>query len=138
MPIRASEAAAVPGSEGFSPDQRFEIDRAIRRAETISRYEFSVYVGRSDGDPRAYAERLHAALKTPSRSVLVMVDPQRRLLEVVTGSAVARYLGDDAVRLAVVAMQSAFAHGDLIGGIERGLAQLSEAARSPLTLHSER
>ena len=40
------------------------------------------------------------------------------------------------VRLAGIAMQSAFAQGDLVGGIKRGLAQLAEAARKPQTLHA--
>ena len=37
----------MANGEGFSSDQRYEIDRAIRAAETVCRYEFSVYVGRS-------------------------------------------------------------------------------------------
>jgi hypothetical protein len=125
----------VPSTDGFSARQRAQVDRAIRAAETVSRYEFSVYVGSTDGEPRAFAEALHAALKTPARSVLVMVDPQRRVLEVVTGEVVRRDLHDDSVRLAVVTMQTAFAEGDLVDGITRGLAQLAEAARQPRSLH---
>jgi uncharacterized membrane protein YgcG len=127
----------VPSSEGFSPAQRSEIDRAIRAAETASRHEFSVFVGHAEGEPRQFAESLHAALKTPSRSVLIMVDPQRRVLQVVTGGVVGRVLTDDAVRLAVVAMQSEFLEGDLVGGLQRGLAQLAEASRAPQTLHAD-
>jgi hypothetical protein len=126
----------VASGEGFSADQRYEIDRAIRAAETVSRYEFSVYVGAADGEAGPFAQRLHAALVAPARSVLIMVDPAARQLQVVTGSVVRRDLPDDAVRLAAVAMESAFAHGDLVGGIRRGLAQLAEAARQPATLHA--
>jgi hypothetical protein len=126
----------VANGEGFSADQRFEIDRAIRAAETVSRYEFSVYVGAADGEAGPFAQRLHASLIAPARSVLIMVDPAARLLEVVTGSVVRRDLADDAVRLAAVAMESAFTEGDLVGGIKRGLAQLAEAARKPQTLHA--
>jgi len=126
----------VASGEGFSADQRYEIDRAIRAAETVSRYEFSVYVGAADGEAGPFAQRLHAALVAPARSVLIMVDPAGRQLQVVTGSVVRRDLPDDAVRLAAVAMESAFAHGDLVGGIKRGLAQLAEAARQPATLHA--
>ena len=122
--------------DGFSDDQRYEIDRAIRAAETVSRYEFSVYVGAADGEGGPFAQRLHASLVAPDRSVLIMVDPAARLLEVVTGAAVRRVLPDDAVKLAVVAMESAFAEGDLVGGITRGVAQLAEAARKPQTLHA--
>jgi len=126
----------VANGEGFSSDQRYEIDRAIRAAETVCRYEFSVYVGAADGEAGPFAQRLHASLIAPARSVLIMVDPAARLLEVVTGSVVRRDLADDAVRLAAVAMESAFTEGDLVGGIKRGLAQLAEAARKPQTLHA--
>jgi hypothetical protein len=125
----------VPSGEGFSSDQRYEIDRAIRAAETACRYEFSVYVGAAEGEAGPFARRLHAALVAPARSVLIMVDPAARLLEIVTGSVVRRDLPDDQVRLAAVAMQSAFGEGDLVGGIKRGLAQLADAARKPATLH---
>jgi hypothetical protein len=126
----------VPSGEGFSSDQRYEIDRAIRAAETACRYEFSVYVGAAEGEAGPFARRLHAALVAPARSVLIMVDPAARLLEIVTGSVVRRDLPDEQVRLAAVAMQSAFGEGDLVGGIKRGLAQLADAARKPATLHA--
>lgn len=126
----------MPSGEGFSSDQRYEIDRAIRAAETACRYEFSVYVGAAEGEAGPFARRLHAALVAPARSVLILVDPAARLLEIVTGSVVRRDLPDEQVRLAAVAMQSAFGEGDLVGGIKRGLAQLADAARKPATLHA--
>lgn len=126
----------MANGEGFSSDQRYEIDRAIRAAETVCRYEFSVYVGAADGEAGPFAQRLHASLIAPARSVLIMVDPAARLLEIVTGSVVRRDLPDDSVRLAAVAMEAAFAHGDLVGGIKRGLVQLADAARKPATLHA--
>lgn len=122
--------------DGFSDDQRYEIDRAIRAAETVCRFEFSVYVGPADGEAGPFAKRLHTSLVAPERSVLILVDPAARILEIVTGSVVRRDLADDAVRLAVVAMESAFAQGDLVGGIKRGVAQLADAARKPQTLHA--
>lgn len=121
--------------DGFSAAQSYEIDRAIRSAETISRAEFSVYVGAVDGPLDAHARGLHSALTTPALSVLVAIDPAARQIAVVTGTTVRHRLSDDAVALAVVAMESAFAMGDLVGGITRGLAQLAEAARAPETLH---
>ena len=42
----------------FSAAERFEIDRAIRAAEQACRFEFSVFVGHADGEPREYAEGL--------------------------------------------------------------------------------
>jgi uncharacterized membrane protein YgcG len=125
----------VPAGEAFSSAQEAEIDRAIRGAETSSRFEFSVYVGADEGDPKEFARRLHASLASPDRSVLILVDPAKRALEIVTGSVVRRSLSDDAVGLAAVGMQSAFANGDLVGGIKHGVTQLAEAARQPETLH---
>jgi uncharacterized membrane protein YgcG len=125
----------------FSAAERFEIDRAIRAAEETSRYEFSVFVGKSQhepGDsPRDYARSLHAALVAPSHSVLVLVDPVARVIEVVTGSVVKRTLTDREVQLAILEMQSAFAAGDLVGGLKRGIAMLAQHARAPQTLHAE-
>jgi uncharacterized membrane protein YgcG len=125
----------VPAGDSFSSSQEAEIDRAIRGAETVCRFEFSVYVGAVEGDPHAYAQRLHASLSSPDRSVLILVDPAARAIEVITGSVVRRSLSDDAVRLAVVGMQSAFSGGDLVGGIKHGVGQLAESARQPQTLH---
>jgi hypothetical protein len=125
----------VAGGEPFSAAQRAEIDRAIRGAETTCRFEFSLYVGASDGESRPFAQRLHAALASPARSVLILVDPGARLIEVVIGSVVRRSLSEESVRLAVAGMESAFAGGDLVGGMKHGVGQLAEAARKPATLH---
>lgn len=127
----------MPGSEGFSAAQRFAIDKAIREAETQSRYEFSVYVGTVVGDPRPFAERLHARLSAPARSVLLAIDPSARSFEVVTGSDVRRDLDDPGVRLVAAAMQADFAAGDLVGGITRALAMLAERCRKPRVLHTD-
>ena len=64
-----------------------------------------------------------------------MVDPAARLLEVVTGSVVRRSLPDDAVRLAVAGMESAFAGGDLVGGIRPASAS---SRRLPASRHPAR
>ena len=125
----------MAAGEVFSSAQEAEIDRAIRGAEMSSRFEFSVYVGAVDGPTKPFARRLHASLSSPDRSVLILVDPAARAFEVITGSVVRRSLSDDAVRLAAASMQSAFAHGDLVGGIKHGVKQLSDSARQPATLH---
>jgi uncharacterized membrane protein YgcG len=127
----------VPAGDAFSPQERHDIDRAIRDAETVSRYEFSVFVGSSEGETRPFAERLHATLTAPERSVLVMVDPSARILEIVTGAEVCRDLDDGEVHLAALAMQTAFAAGDLVGGITRGVTMLADHARRPRMLHAQ-
>jgi hypothetical protein len=127
----------VPAGDAFTARERYDIDKAIRDAETVSRYEFSVFVGAAEGETRPFAERLHATLTAPERSVLIMVDPSARILEVVTGTQVRRDLDDGEVRLAALEMQSAFATGDLVGGITRGVGMLAEHARRPRMLHAE-
>jgi hypothetical protein len=127
--------AQVAGGDAFSPSQRHEIDRAIRDAETLCRFEFSVFVGRADGESRPFAERLHAALVAPERSVLVLVDPAAKQLEIVTGRQARRVLDDTQVELAALTMQSAFAAGDLVGGITQGVHQLAEHAHRPQVRH---
>ena len=127
----------MAAGDAFSPAQRHEIDRAIRDAETLCRIEFSVYVGRAEGETRPFAERLHAALTAPDRSVLLLVDPAAKILEIVTGTEADRVLDDAEVRLAALTMQTAFAAGDLVGGITAGVHQLAEHARRPLLRHGE-
>lgn len=124
-------------SREFTAAQRASLDQAIRAAERVSRFEFSVFVGTAEGDARQFAERLHAALSTPSRSVLVMVDPTARVIEVVTGREVRRVLTDQEVAFAVLEMRTEFATGDLLKGLRRGLSMLAMSARAPRTLHAQ-
>ena len=125
----------MPGGDGFSSSQRASIDKAIRDAETTCRYEFSVYVGRSDGDPRDYATRLLGSLVKPDCSVQILLDPVGRALEVVTGSEVRRALTDDEVDLVVAQMRADLAEGLLVEALVRGINQLAAYARKPPALH---
>jgi hypothetical protein len=127
----------VAAGDRFGSSERVALDDAIRKAERLSRVEFSVFVGHAEGEPRAFARSLHAALVAPQRSILIMVDPDARALEVVTGSHVRRTLRDQQVELAVATMQSLFAEGDLVGGLRRGIQMLAEHARAPQTLHAQ-
>ena len=129
--------AQVHVGEGFTSSQRHEIDKSIRDAETMCRYEFSVFVGASEGETGPFAARLHSTLTAPDRSVLVLVDPAARIVQIVTGSEVRRDLDDAEVRLAALSMQIAFAAGDLVGGIKQGVMMLADHARKPRMLHAE-
>jgi uncharacterized membrane protein YgcG len=120
----------------FNSQERFQIDDAVRRAEQVSRYEFSVFVGRAGDDARAFATQLHNSLVAPARSILIMLDPAARALEIVTGGYVRRTLSDQEVELTTLQMQSLFAEGDLVGGLKRGIQMLADHARAPETLHA--
>ena len=121
----------------FNSAERFQIDEAIRGAEQTSRFEFSVFVGRSGADSRAFATQLHNSLVAPSRSILILLDPASRVLEIVTGGVVRRTLSDQEVELTSLQMQSLFSTGDLVGGLRRGIQMLADHARAPETLHAE-
>ncbi|WP_232676255.1 DUF5130 family protein [Nocardioides sp. R-C-SC26] len=115
----------------LSGADRASLDETIRKAEQLSRAEFSVFVGHADGeDARAFATSLHNTLVAPSRSILIMVDPGRRSLEVVTGGFVRRTLDDVQVELAIETMTRSFGEGDLTGGLRRGIQHLAEHARA--------
>ena len=128
---------AQVGVGEFNSAERFQVDEAIRQAELVSRFEFSVFVGRVDGEPRAFATRLHNSLVAPARSILIMLDPAAHALEIVTGGIVRRNLTDREVELVALQMQSLFAAGDLVGGLRRGISMLAEHAAAPTTLHAE-
>jgi len=120
----------------FSNAERYALDEAIRKAEQQSRVEFSLFVGSAEGEPRAFATQLHNSLVAPSRSILIMVDPDARALEIVTGGYVRRTLTDKEVELTALQMQTSFTEGDLVGGLTRGIAMLAEHARPQNTLHA--
>ncbi|WP_245734479.1 DUF5130 family protein [Nocardioides exalbidus] len=127
----------MAAGEPLTEADRLALDRTIRIAEQSSRFEFSVYVGPAQGDDtRAWATRLHNRLVAPARSVMVIVDPRRRVIEVVTGGDVRRHLSDAEVELAVLAMSSEFASGNLLAGLQRGITMLAEHARPQNTLHA--
>lgn len=127
----------MPAGEAFTPEQRRSIDKAIQAARDVSGYHFSVYVGASQGEPRAFAQQLHRQLANPAASVLVLVDPAARALEIVTGGDVRRDLDDAEAALVALSMQQSFAAGDLSGGITSGIYQLGEHARRPTSLHTD-
>ena len=125
----------VPAGE-FSSAERRALDETIRKAEQLCRLEFSVFVGNVEGDSRDFATSLHNSLVAPARSILVMVDPSARVLEIVTGGYARRNLTDAEVELVALQMQTTFAEGDLVGGLRRGITMLAEHARAPQTLHA--
>ena len=126
----------MAAGDPFSSAERFALDEAMRKAEQLCRAEFSVFVGQAQGDPHEFATSLHNSLVAPSRSILIMVDPAQRVVEVVTGGFVRRHLTDAEVELAVVSMQGFFSVGDLVGGLRCGIQMLADHARSPNTLHA--
>jgi hypothetical protein len=114
----------------FTTRQLLRLDEALRLADQSTGLTFSVYVGDLDEPVRGHAEKLHAQLADPARSVLLAVSPNQRLLEVVTGADARRRIPDRSAKLAALSMAAAFSGGDLAGGLVSGLAQLAEQAAS--------
>lgn len=128
----------MPAGEAFSQRQQDDVVRAIRLARQQSQLPVSVYVGALDGDSRATALQLHAALgDEAAQTVLVAVDPGARRVEVVTGPESRRRVDDRAAALAAMTMTSAFQAGDLSGGIASGVLSLAEHAHVPRSLHTD-
>jgi hypothetical protein len=112
----------------FTTRQLLRLDEALRLADASTGLVFSVYTGELTEPVRAHAEQLHSQLADPSRSVLIAVSPNQRVLEIVTGALARRRLPDRTSRLAALSMAAAFGGGDLAGGVVAGLAQLADHA----------
>lgn len=104
------------------------ITRVLRIAEATTGFAFSLYIGDLEEPARATAESMHASLPEPARSVFIAISPSQRQLEIVTGKRPRQRILDRDAKLAALSMSSAFAGGNLAGGIVAGLAQLVDRA----------
>lgn len=119
----------MAAGESFTASQQHSVEQALTTAMRETGLHFSVFAGDVDGDVRAMAERMHAALRDRSRdAVLVLVAPRARRLEIVTGMDARLRLSDRACDLATLSMITSFAGGDLAGGLVTGVRMLAEAA----------
>lgn len=134
------QTAAARTDEGidqvFSFRELARLDEALTMSSRETGLRFTLYVGDLGTPTRPRAEELHAhSGGTAAEAVLIAVSPGQRVVEVVTGSAAARRLPDRACALAVLSMTTAFAGGDLVGGIINGLRQLADQAGRPVKHH---
>lgn len=121
----------MPAGEHLTAADLAALDVTIRKAEQLCRAEFSVFVGRVQGDDaRRFALGLHRMLVLPDRTILVMVDPDARQAEVVTGASVRSRLSDAQAEHALEPMVEILRGGDLVGGLTHGIQQLAEHART--------
>jgi hypothetical protein len=91
-----------------------------------------VFIGGSEGEPAVYGERLLAGLGAEApTSVLVLIDPASRRIEIVTGQIASRRLDDRACGLATLSMSSSFSGGEIVGGVVTGLRMLGDSVRAP-------
>ncbi|BCB87339.1 DUF5130 family protein [Phytohabitans suffuscus] len=112
----------------FNTRQLLRLDEALRVADRTTGLTFSVYIGDLDEPVRGHAEKLHAQLADPDRSVLVAVSPNQRVLEIITGAVARKRILDRDAKLAALSMVASFGGGDLAGGVISGLDQLATHA----------
>ncbi len=113
----------------LNPAESAALDVTIRNAEQLCRAEISVFVGSATGDPRDFATSLHNTLVLPARSILIMVDPARRVVELVTGGHARERFTDDEAAQVVATMTEQFASTDLATGLTKGLELLGTLAK---------
>lgn len=119
----------MPDAEGFAQREINEMARAADAAGERCGLRFSVFVGQAEGDPATYAERLLAGLGTDAaRAALVLVDPQARRVEIITGTQAKQQIDDRACRMATLAMTPSLAEGNLVDAVVTGLRVLGDAA----------
>lgn len=119
----------------FSTTQLAEIEKALLRASTATGAHFCAYVGKLPAK-RDSALAIHRQMSRPDTSVLVAVDPEARVVEVVTGADLRDHLDDQACRLACMTMTSRFTVGDIAAGLRDGIVVLGDHARELRVLHT--
>ncbi|MGB3676322.1 MAG: DUF5130 family protein [Candidatus Nanopelagicales bacterium] len=120
----------------FSTSQLAEIEKALMRSSSATGAHFTAYVGKLPAK-RDSALAIHRELARPDTSVLVAVDPEARVVEVVTGAALRDHLDDQACRLACLTMTSRFTIGDIAAGLRDGIVVLGDHARELRVLHTD-
>jgi hypothetical protein len=119
----------VPPGDVLDDTQVRGLEAAVSSASAESGLCFGLQLGASEGEPRAFAERLLARLPRPADGVLVLIDPVSHRIEIRTGSNAANRLDDRTCGLAAASMASCLAGGDLVGGVAVGLRMLVDHVR---------
>jgi hypothetical protein len=134
--IRVDSRVKLPlalSMEGVGHVDRGEAQGLVDLGREISGVAFAIYIGELPGAESARA-RL-AELPDPDGTVLIAVDPERRLVDIVTGSYAMSRVDDHSCNLAVLSLQSCASAGDVSAGIRDALVLLAERARAPRVLH---
>lgn len=101
------------------------LDDALTYGSRAAGARFAVYIGDLGDDTAARAREILAKVPTPNDAVLIAVSPDQHAIEVVYGSQVRGRGAESAAPLGVAAAASAFADGDLIGGLVSAVRVIS-------------
>ncbi len=107
------------------------MQRALQYAGEASGLKFAVVLHDVGGPVRTYAEQVHADMADPDRSVLIVVDPTARALEIVTGRRAGRRIDDDACAAVAASVGRVIGEGYLVRALVSGLQQLGQIAGPP-------
>ena len=111
--------------------QQRAVELAVHGAELRTGLQICVYLGPSEEDARAHAERMFVERGLHTRpAVLMLVAPESRRVEVVTAAAARERVNDAAAQEAVDRMTARFADGDLVGGLIAGVEHIANTAGS--------
>ena len=131
----------MPAGDAFSDRDLTEIGKEVRQIGEEAKVVFSVLVADPDDFPesgpdvRDLAEKAHAALGARAHeSVLILVAPNARRVEIVMGTSLRGRLSDRDCALAALSMTSSFSGGDLAGGVLQGVRMLGQRTAVPRRL----
>ncbi|MGN6161100.1 MAG: DUF5130 family protein [Marmoricola sp.] len=116
----------------LAASDRTLVDHAIRVAETATRIEISVYLGAAAADTRDFAERLHALLAAPDRSLLILIDTSCRSVEIVTGRVARERIADETASKAAASMLGLLGADRVVEAVVAGLRAIESQGRSAL------
>lgn len=119
----------MAGKDRLSKKAHKQVAAAVDAAEDLTGLQFCVYLGPTETDARAHAERLFVDAGLHSRpAVLLLVAPPERRVEIVTAPAARERISDQACQSAIEAMTADFKAGDFGGGLSTGIAHLAAVA----------
>jgi hypothetical protein len=120
----------------FTTMQLANLEKALQAASVNTGAHFAAFVGHLPAG-RDSAVALQRQLPTPKMAVLIAVDPEQRVVEVVTGAGMRDHLDEQACRLACLTMTSRFTLGDIAAGLRDGIVLLADHARTLRVLHTD-
>ena len=113
--------------EGMAAEDRARLEAAIAEAEAETGLQIAAYVGPVEGDPGFAAEQFFLEAGVMSRpSVLLLVEPEQRRLEIRTAPSARERLTDREAEVVVRAMREHLRKGDLVEGVVEGLHMIAE------------
>ena len=105
------------------------VQDAVHAAEAHTGLQFCVYLGPSEEEPRALAERLfETASQEGHPAVLLLVSPNHRRVEILTADFAVERVPDAACEAAIELMRPLLRDGAYDEALVRALAHLSEVA----------